>query len=66
MRLSALERYLVYYYRFTNWLMFLCGQLQSPRPDVMPDRTSLTGIIENFQLIFAADHKEINIMDLIY
>ena len=25
-------------YRLTNWLMFLCGQIQSPRPDVMPDR----------------------------
>ena len=25
-------------YRFTNWLMSLCGQIQSPRPDVMPDR----------------------------
>ena len=26
------------YYRLTNWLMFLCGQIQSPRPDLMPDR----------------------------
>ena len=25
---------LVYYYRLTNWLMFLCGQIQSPRPDI--------------------------------
>ena len=25
------------FYRLTNWLMFLCGQIQSPRPDVMPD-----------------------------
>ena len=25
-------------YHLTNWLMFLCGQIQSPRPNVMPDR----------------------------
>ena len=30
------------YYRLTNWLMFLCGQIQSPRPDVMPDRRYYT------------------------
>ena len=25
-------------YLLTNWLMYLCGRIQSPRPDVMPDR----------------------------
>ena len=31
-------------YRLTNWLMFLCGQIQSPRPDVMPDRREGRGL----------------------
>ena len=22
---------------YYNWMMFLCGQIQSPRPDVMPE-----------------------------
>ena len=27
-----------YYYLLTNWLAYLCGRIQSLRPDVMPDR----------------------------
>ena len=26
------------YYLLTNWLAYLYGPIQSPRPDVMPDR----------------------------
>ena len=26
------------YYLLTNWLAYLYGRIQSPRPDVMPDR----------------------------
>ena len=26
------------YYLLTNWLAYLYGRTQSPRPDVMPDR----------------------------
>ena len=36
------------YYRLTNWLMFLCGQLKSPRPDVMPDRREGIARAEGF------------------
>ena len=36
------------YYRLTNWLMFLCGQIQSPRPDVMPDRREGIARAEGF------------------
>ena len=25
------------FYLLTNWLVYLYGQIQSPRPDVMPD-----------------------------
>ena len=32
-RIAALLSYL-----FTNWLAYLYGRMQSPRPDVMPDR----------------------------
>ena len=35
-------------YRLTNWLMFLCGQIQSPRPDVMPDRRKGIARAEGF------------------
>ena len=35
-------------YRLTNWLMFLCGQIQSPRPDVMPDRREGIARAEGF------------------
>ena len=28
----------VYSYLLTNWLAYLYGRIQSPRPDVMPDR----------------------------
>ena len=35
-------------YRLTNWQMFLCGQLQSPRPDVMPDRREGIARAEGF------------------
>ena len=38
----------VYYYRLTNWLMFLCGQIQSPRPDVMPDQREGIARAEGF------------------
>ena len=34
-------------YRLTNW-MFLCGQVQSPRPDVMPDRIEGIARAEGF------------------
>ena len=36
------------FYRLTNWLMFLCGQIQSPRPDVMPDRREGIASAEGF------------------
>ena len=36
------------HYRLTNWLMFLCGQIQSPRPDVMPDRREDIARAEGF------------------
>ena len=32
----------------TNWLIFLCGQIQSPRPDVMPDRREGIARAEGF------------------
>ena len=35
-------------YRLTNWMMFLCGQIQSPRPDVMPDRREGIARAEGF------------------
>ena len=35
-------------YRLTNWLMFLCGQIQSPRPDVMPDQMEGIARAEGF------------------
>ena len=35
-RIKALHG--VYDYRLTNRLMFLCAQIQSPRPNVMFDR----------------------------
>ena len=38
----------VLYYRLTNWLMFLCGQIQSPRPDVMLDRREGIARAEGF------------------
>ena len=36
------------FYRLTNWLMFLCWQIQSPRPDVMPDRREGIARAEGF------------------
>ena len=35
-------------YLLTNWLAYLCGRIQSPRPDVMPDRRE--GIKATFHL----------------
>ena len=36
--LSLLTGLLSPYYLLTNWLAYLNGRIQSPRPDVMPDR----------------------------
>ena len=37
------------YYLLTNWFAYLYGRIQSPRPDVMPDRrkgiTKATGFV---------------------
>ena len=38
----------IQFYRLTNWMMFLCGQIQSPRPDVMPDRREGIARAEGF------------------
>ena len=35
-------------YRLTNWLMFLCGQIQSPRLYEMPDRREGIARAEGF------------------
>ena len=35
-------------YRLTDWLLFLCGQMQRPRPDVMPDRKEGIARVEGF------------------
>ena len=39
------------YYLLTNWLAYLYGQIQSPRPDVMPDRRE--GITRAAGFVFA-------------
>ena len=45
---STLFIYKILFYRLTNWLMFLCGQIQIPRPDVMPDRREGIARAEGF------------------
>ena len=40
-----------YYYLLTNWLAYLYGRIQSPRPDVMPDRRE--GITRAAGFVFA-------------
>ena len=39
------------YYLLTNWLEYLYGRIQSPRPDVMPDRRE--GITRAAGFVFA-------------
>ena len=39
------------FYLLTNWLAYLCGRIQSPRPDVMPDRRE--GITRAAGFVFA-------------
>ena len=41
----------VQYYLLTNWLEYLYGRIQSPRPDVMPDRRE--GITRAAGFVFA-------------
>ena len=41
----------VRYYLLTNWLAYLYGRIQSPRPDVMPDRRE--GITRAAGFVFA-------------
>ena len=38
-------------YLLTNWLVYLYGRIQSPRPDVMPDRRE--GITRAAGFVFA-------------
>ena len=33
-----LKDFFAHFYLLTNWLAYLYGRIQSPRPDVMPDR----------------------------
>ena len=40
-----------YFYLLTNWLAYLYGRIQSPRPDVMPDRRE--GITRAAGFVFA-------------
>ena len=40
-----------YYYLLTNWLAYLYRRIQSPRPDVMPDRRE--GITRPAGFVFA-------------
>ena len=40
-----------FYYLLTNWLAYLYGRIQSPRPDVMPDRRE--GITRAVGFVFA-------------
>ena len=40
-----------HYYLLTNWLAYLYGRIQSPRPDVMPDRRE--GITRAAGFVFA-------------
>ena len=42
------RRNIRYWHRLANWLMFLCGQIQSPRTDVMPDRREGIARAEGF------------------
>ena len=42
---------LKYLYLLTNWLAYLYGRIQSPRPDVMPDRRE--GISRAAGFVFA-------------
>ena len=44
----SVPRIITQYYHLTNWLMFLCGQIQSPRPDVMPDQREGIARAEGF------------------
>ena len=41
----------IVYYLLTNWLAYLYGRIQSPRPDVMPDRRE--GITRAAGFVFA-------------
>ena len=41
----------ILYYLLTNWLAYLYGRIQSPRPDVMPDRRE--GITRAAGFVFA-------------
>ena len=41
----------VLYYLLTNWFAYLYGRIQSPRPDVMPDRRE--GITRAAGFVFA-------------
>ena len=50
--LQAYHGSLIYkYYLLTNWLAYLYGRIQSPRPDVMPDRRE--GITRVAGFVFA-------------
>ena len=40
-----------HYYLLTNWIAYLYGRIQSPRPDVMPDRRE--GITRAAGFVFA-------------
>ena len=48
MKINLLMPFAILSYRLTNWLMFLCRQIQSPRPDVMPDRRQGIARAEGF------------------
>ena len=41
----------IYSYLLTNWFAYLYGRIQSPRPDVMPDRRE--GITRAAGFVFA-------------
>ena len=43
-------------YLLTNWLAYLYGRIQSPRPDVMPDRRE--GITRAAGFVFACIHTQ--------
>ena len=48
---TALTFHCRLYYLLTNWLAYLYGRIQSPRPDVMPDRRE--GITRAAGFVFA-------------
>ena len=47
---------IVLYYLLTNWLAYLYRRIQSPRPDVMPDRRE--GITRAAGFVFAYINKQ--------